>query len=252
VESYASAAQVWAAGLVFTRVGAMVMMMPGVGDPAIPARVRLSFAFLLALVLAPVVSGNLGPMPSTVAGLAGGVIHEALIGLMIGAILKIFLGALTTAGEVISLQTTLGFAQTANPSQAQSTTAISAFLSMLGLLLIMTTDLHHLFIGAIANSFQLFPFNKALPVQDATTLALQTVSGAFALGIQLAAPVIVFSLVFNLATGLVGRVMPAFQIFFVASPLSVLLGLSIFALSLGGIGVVWADHYRDLLDNFGG
>ena len=82
-------------------------------------------------------------------------------------------------------------------------------------------------------------------------LALQTVSGSFALGIQLAAPVIVFSLVFNLATGLIGRVMPAFQIFFVASPLSVLLGLSIFALSLGGIGVVWADRYRDLLANFG-
>ena len=121
---------------------------------------------------------------------------------------------------------------------------------MLGLLLIMTTDLHHMFIAAIARSFTLFPFAKALPVQDSAALALQTMSGSFALGIQLAAPVIVFSLVFNLATGLIGRVMPAFQIFFVASPLSVLLGLSIFALSLGGIGMVWADHYRDLLANF--
>jgi flagellar biosynthetic protein FliR len=251
MEAYASAAQVYAAGLVFMRVAAMVMLMPGVGDAAIPARVRLSFAFLLALVLAPVVSVNLGPVPSTVGGLAGGVIHEVLIGLMIGAILKVFLSALTTAGEVISLQTTLGFAQTANPAQAQPTSAISAFLSMLGLLLIMTTDLHHMFLGAIANSFSLFPFAKPVPLQDGAALALQTVSGSFALGIQLAAPVIVFSLVFNLATGLIGRVMPAFQIFFVASPLSVLLGLSIFALSLGGIGMVWADHYRDLLASFG-
>ena len=88
-------------------------------------------------------------------------------------------------------------------------------------------------------------------MQDGAALALQTVSGSFSLGIQLAAPVIVFSLVFNLATGLIGRVMPAFQIFFVASPLSVLLGLSIFALSLGGMGMVWADRYRDLLSSFG-
>lgn len=250
MESYASALQVYSVGLVFVRVAAMVMLLPGVGEPAVPARVRLSFALLLALVLAPIASPGIGALPSTVAGVAGAVIHEAVIGLMIGGILKIFLGALTTAGEVISLQTTLGFAQTANPSQAQPTVALSAFLAMLGLLLVMTTNLHHMFIAAIAESFRLFPFSRPVPVQDGAALALQTVSSSFALGVQLAAPVIVFSLVFNLATGLIGRVMPAFQIFFVASPLSVLLGLSIFALSLGGIGMVFADRYRTLLANF--
>jgi len=251
MESYATAQQVFAGGLIFARLGAMIMLLPGIGDTTVPPRIRLSFAFLLALVLAPIAAPGMGAVPSTVAGVAGGVLHEVFIGLMIGGILKIFLGALTTAGEVISLQTTLGFAQTANPAQAQPTAAISAFLSMLGLLLIMTTDLHHMFIGAIAESFRLFPFARPIPVQDGAALALQTVSSSFALGVQLAAPVIVFSLVFNLATGLIGRVMPAFQIFFVASPLSVLLGLSIFALSLGGMGVVWADRYRDLLANFG-
>ena len=61
----------------------------------------------------------------------------------------------------------------------------------------------------------------------------------------------VFSLVFNIATGLVGRVMPQFQVFFVATPLIVMLGLSVFALSLGIIGMVWIDHYRQLLNVFG-
>ena len=81
-------------------------------------------------------------------------------------------------------------------------------------------------------------------VEDAGLLAIRTVSAAFALGIQLAAPVIVFSLVFNLATGLIGRVMPQFQIFFVAAPLNILLGLSIFALGLGALGLVWIEQYR--------
>jgi flagellar biosynthetic protein FliR len=66
----------------------------------------------------------------------------------------------------------------------------------------------------------------------------------FALGIQLSAPVMVFSLVFNVATGFIGRAMPQFQVFFVASPLTVLLGLSLFALSLGAFGLVWIDRYR--------
>ncbi len=73
---------------------------------------------------------------------------------------------------------------------------------------------------------------------------------SFKLGLQLSAPVLVFSIVFNLATGLVGRVMPSFPIFFVTSPLSVILGLSLLGLSLGGIAMVWADRYRDLLAVF--
>jgi flagellar biosynthetic protein FliR len=63
--------------------------------------------------------------------------------------------------------------------------------------------------------------------------------------------VVVFSQVFNIATGLVARVMPQFQVFFVATPLMVLMGLSIFAMSLGVIGMVWVDRYRDLLQLFG-
>lgn len=247
MDSYATAAQVYVAGLVFARVGAMVMLMPGIGDNAVPQRIRLSFALLMSMILAPLVYKGAGVMPSSVGGLAGAVIHEILIGLMIGSVLKLFFTAMSTAGEVISMQTTLSFAQTTNPSMGQSSTAVSTFLSMLGLTLIMATDLHHLFIGAIVKSYDLFPFTRAVPVNDAATLAVRTVADSFSLGLQLAAPVIVFSLVFNLAVGLVGRVMPAFQIFFVASPLSVILGLSLLALSLGGIAMVWTDRYRDLL-----
>ena len=250
MDSYATAAQVYVAGLVFARVGAMVMLMPGLGDDSVPPRIRLSFALLMALILTPLVEASVGPVPSSVGGMAGQVIHEILIGLMIGAVLRLFFTALSTAGEIISMQTTLSFAQSTNPSMGQSSTAVATFLSMLGLTLIMATDLHHLFIGAIVKSYDLFPFTRAVPVNDAAALALRTVADSFSLGVQLAAPVIVFSLVFNLAVGLVGRIMPAFQIFFVASPLSVILGLSLLALSLGGIAMVWSDRYRDLLSVF--
>ena len=250
MDSYATVLQVYTAGLVFARVGAMVMLMPGVGETVVPQRIRLSFALLMSLLLAPLVYKSVGPMPASVGGLAGAVIHEVLIGLMIGAVLKLFVSSLTTAGEIISIQTTLSFAQTANPAGAPSSTAVATFLSMLGLVLIMVTDLHHLFIGAMVKSYDIFPFSRAVPVNDAATLAVRTVADSFKLGVQLSAPVLVFSIVFNLATGLVGRVMPSFQIFFVTSPLSVILGLSLLGLSLGGIAMVWADRYRDLLAVF--
>lgn len=247
MEHYATAAQVFAAGLVFARVGAFILIMPGISETGVPPMVRLSFALLLSLCLYPIALPALPPEPANTADLFGLVIRESLIGLMMGAVLRMFLTALATAGELVSLQTTLSFSQTANPLEAQPTTSLSTFLTLIGLTLIFTTNLDHYFLSALFRSYDVFAPSKALPIADAAQLAVQTAGKSFALGVQLAAPVIVFALVFNIATGLIGRVMPQFQIFFVAAPLQVLLGLSVFALSLGSLLMVWTDRYRDLV-----
>lgn len=252
MEHYATAQQVYAAGMIFARIGAMVMLLPGIGEQVVPPRIRLSFALLLAFCLGPVVAPSIGPLPADSAALAGLIIHETIIGLMLGAILRLFLTSLAVAGEVVSIQTTLSFSQTANPMQAQPGESLGTFLSLMGATLIFSVGLHHQFIEAMVKSYELFAPGKPYPVNDAAQLAVQTVGKSFGLGVQLAAPVIVFALVFNIATGLVGRVMPQFQVFFVASPLSVLLGLSVFTLSLGVIGMVWTNRYAALIGVFTG
>ncbi len=244
MEHYALPAQVYGAGLVFARVGGFVLLLPGVGEAAVPARTRLAFALVLSLLLYPVVRGALPPVPDTLAALAGGIALEIAVGLALGALLRMFLGALAVAGEIVSLQTTLSFAQTTNPLQAQPTASVAVFLSLLGLTLVFATDLHQLFIGALAHSYRLFPPGRPFRVADLTTLAVRTFGETFALGLQLAAPVMVFALVFNAALGLVARIMPQFQVFFAATPLTLLLGLSVFALSVGGAGLVWVDRFR--------
>ena len=250
MEHYATAQQVWAAGMVFFRVGSMVMVMPGIGETYVPASVRLAFAVLLALCLGPIVASSLPTVPDGVGTMAGYIFKEVLIGLMIGGILRVFLSSMTAAGELVSLQTTLAFSQTANPAGAQPSTSLSVFLSLMAIVLVFATGLHHTFLAAIVHSYTLFPPLKHAPLGDAAQLAEETVSKSFTLGVQLAAPVIVFSLVFNVAVGFIGRVMPQFQIFFAATPLTLLLGLSIFALSLGAIGLVWTQAYEALLRNF--
>lgn len=250
MEHYATVQQVFTGGLVFARVGALIMTMPGLGDTPVPVRVRMAFALLMCLVVTPVVASTLPQVPASTGELGADILREVLIGLAIGAILRTFLAAMQTAGEVISLSTTLSFAQTANPTEAQQNTTIATFLSLLAMVLIMATNLHHLFIAAMVRSYTLFPYGHAAPIGDFAQLAIRTVSGAFALGIQLAAPILAFSLIFNIATGLVGRAMPQFQIYFAAAPLNVLLGLSLFALSLGVMGTWWLDRYRDVLLTF--
>ncbi|MET4682762.1 flagellar biosynthetic protein FliR [Brevundimonas faecalis] len=252
MEPYATAEQVWAGGLIFARVGAVMMMLPGIGESYVPPRVRLSLALLLALVLWPLVGGTLPALPPTLGGMAGWIIREVLTGLAIGAILRSFMTALTTAGEIVSVQTTLGFAQTANPLEAQPGSTLSAFLMLLGVTLIFATDTHHLFIAGLLGSYEAIAPAKPLIAGDFAALAVRTLGQSFMLGVQLAAPVLVFALIFNLASGLVARVMPAFQVYFAAAPLSVILGLSIFALSLGVMGTVFIDRYRAAARVFAG
>ena len=252
MEHYALPAQVYGAGVVFARVGAFVMLLPGVGESGVPPRARLAFAFLFALVLYPIVRAGLPPAPATVGEIGAQVAVEILLGLALGTLLRLFLQTLAVAGEIVSLQTTLSFAQTTNPLQAQPTTTVATFLTLLGLTLVFATGLHQTFIAGISHSFDLFPAGHGVPVRDLTATVVTTVGQTFALGVQLAAPVIVFSFVFNVAAGFIGRAMPQFQIFFVAAPLQVLLGLSVFALGLSVFGLLWIDQFRTFATRFAG
>ena len=238
--------------MIFARIGAVLLMLPGVGESYVPPRIRLSLALVVSLALWPVVSGSLPGLPATLGGMAGWIIREVIVGLAIGALLRSFLTVLATAGEVVALQTTLAFAQTANPMQASPGSTISAFLMLLGTTLIFATNTHHLFIAGLVGSYELIAPARPLVTGDFASLAIRTLGDAFMLGIQLSAPVLVFAIIFNLASGLVGRVMPAFQVYFAAAPLSIILGLSIFALSLGVMGTVFIDRYRALANVFTG
>jgi flagellar biosynthetic protein FliR len=250
MEPYATAEQVWAGGLIFARIGAILLSLPGIGESYVPPRIRLSLALVVSLVVWPIVAPSLPALPASLGGAVGWVLREVITGLAIGAILRAFTSALSVAGEIVSLQTTLAFAQTANPMQAQPATTIAAFLMLMGTVLVFATDTHHLFIAGLVGSYELIAPARPLIAGDFAELAIRTVGDSFMLGVQLSAPVIVFAMIFNLASGLIGRVMPAFQIFLAAAPLSVILGLSVFALSLGVLGTVFIDRYRTLANLF--
>jgi flagellar biosynthetic protein FliR len=244
MEHYALPIEVYGAGLVFARIGAFIFLVPGIGETSVPSQIRLSFALLLTLALYPVVRGQLPPVPTDLSGLVGQMFIEIAIGLALASLLRFFMGALAVAGEVISLASTLSFSQTTNPQQAQPTVTIASFLSVLSLALVFSTDLHQLFIGAIVRSYTLFPPGRMAPINDLASLAIRIMGQTFALGIQLSAPILVFSLVFHVAAGLVAKSMPQFQVFFIATPAVLLLTFALFALSLGLIGLVWLDRFH--------
>ncbi|MDZ4738980.1 MAG: flagellar biosynthetic protein FliR [Alphaproteobacteria bacterium] len=230
--------------LVFSRVGAMVMTLPALGELSIPARARLSLALGLTLIMAPVV-GGLYPanISATIPSLAGIVLSEVITGLAIGLLLRMVMGSVQVAGNVIATQTGLAFAQGVDPTQGVQGALISMFLSLLAITLIFMSDLHHLLIAGIEHSFHLFPPGKIPVVGDFAKLATGTMSGMYMVGIQMSAPFIVFGLIVYGAAGVVARMMPQLQIFFLVTPLNILAGFVILALTLSTMMMLFLDEF---------
>lgn len=238
--------------LVFARSGAMVMLLPAIGDSSVPGRVRLLLALAISLALAPTVAGAY-PQQAPASSLALGLLigQEVTAGVLIGTIARIIMSALSVAGFLIASQTGLSYAETLDPtSNGQQGAVIGNFFSLLGVVLIFVTNLHHLAIGAIAGSYHLIPPGTSLPTGDMAQLTIRLVSGSFALGFQLAAPFLVFGFAVNAAFGLLARMMPQLQVFFVAMPVNILLGFLLLALLLGSMMTLFLDFYTSQMGTF--
>ena len=219
--------------ILFARIGAMLMLLPALGEDTIPARIRLAFAVLFTSILYPLLTDVIPAMPEDIPGMVGILFHELAVGLIIGGIIRVTTMATQIAGAVVAFQIGLSGAMSADPTQQGMQSAVfTSFLSYLGITLIFATDLHHVALAAIYDSYSVFSPTMPVMSDDAMQLMLRTVAGAFSVGVQMSAPFIVFGLVFNLGAGILSRLMPALQVYFILMPANILGGLILFALLL--------------------
>nr|WP_233280722.1 flagellar biosynthetic protein FliR [Devosia oryziradicis] len=231
--------------LMFTRIGAILMLMPALGEDMIPMRMRLSFALAFTLVVYPLLSPSFPAMPENVMAIFGLIFHELAIGIMLGAIVRITVMATQVAGAIIAFQTGLSSAMAADPTQVGVQGAVfGSFLSFLGMVLIFATDLHHVALAATYDSYMVFPLDAPLMFDDAAQMAIRTVASAFSIGIQMSAPFIVFGLVFNLGAGILARLMPALQVYFLLMPANIFIGLGLFAMLLTMMMGWYLSHFE--------
>jgi len=229
--------------LAFARIGAMVMLLPGFGEQNIPVRVKLSIALLLTLIILPLHRQAYQIDLQSMAALMVLMVHEIVIGIVLGATARVTLSALQVAGSVIAQQMGLGFVQSVDPTQGQQGVLIGNFLTMLGVTLLFTTDSHHLVISALNDSYQVFAPGEIMPSGDVAALATRAFTAAFRIGLQLSAPFLVFGLVFNIGLGVLARLMPQMQVYFVGVPLSIFAGFLIFGIVIVAMMGTFLDYF---------
>jgi len=239
--------------LVFARVGAMVMLLPGIGEAGVPPRVRLALALAVSFALMPVVAHTYGNQaPQSVFALALLIAKEITIGVLVGGMSRIIMSALSTAGYLVATQIGLGYAQTVDPEMGEQGAIVGNFFALMGAMLIFATNMHHLAIGAIQGSYSMLPPGAAFPTGDMAELAIRLTAGSFALGLQLAAPFLVFGFAVNAGIGLLARLMPQLQVFFIAMPINILAGFFLMMLLIGSMMTLFLNYYADQMRQFAG
>jgi flagellar biosynthetic protein FliR len=233
--------------LCFARIGTMVMLLPGLGELSVPPRVRLTVALVLTAVILPLHRSAyqadlraFGPVMLLLG-------QELLVGAVLGLVARLTISALQVAGSVVAQQMGLGFVTAIDPNQGQQGLIVGNFLTILGITMLFATDLHHLVIAALNDSYVIFRPGEIPVLGDVASALSTTVAGAFRIGVQIAAPFLVFGLLFNMGLGILSKLMPQMQVFFVGMPLSIMVGFLILILVVGAMMTTFIDYAGGVL-----
>ena len=234
--------------LTFARIGTMVMLLPGVGELTLPSRVRLALALVLTAIILPAHENAYAiDLNNSLAPAITMLIQEIMIGVILGMTARLAISSLQVAGTVVAQQLGLGFVTAIDPTQNQQGALVGNFLTVLGITLVFSTDLHYLVIAALNDSYNIFKPGQLPLAGDVAQHMTHVIAVAFRIGIQLAAPFLVFGLLFNLGLGVLSRLMPQMQVFFIGLPLSILLGLLLLMLVIGAMMGTFVGYLEHVL-----
>jgi len=242
--------QIFAFLLIFCRIGSAIMLLPGFGEVYVAPRIRLVLALMFSLTLTPVVH-NLPPVPGTVFGLMTVITAEILVGLFLGALSRCLIAAMHIASTVIAYQSSLASALTQDITGfSGQDTSLGNLLSMTAVVLLFATDLHYLMLRGLADSYTLFLPGQFPLVEDFANHATHILSGAFRMAMQLAAPNIVIGMMVSLGAGLIARLVPNIQIFFIMMAPQLLISFCILMITFSSIMMWYLDYFKDTLMTF--
>ncbi len=202
--------------LVFTRIGAVVSLLPGIGEHFIPARVKLALTIGFSVIVwAMIAPGYASPAPAR--PLFAMLLIESGIGLMLGISIRLMVLGLQLAGSIAAQSTSLAqiFGAGAAPDPMP---AIGSILMLAGVTLAVASGLHVKAAVAMARSYEILPMGLPVPASDVAAWGTARVARAFALGFSLAAPFVIAAFAYNLALGAINRAMPQLMVSFIGAP----------------------------------
>jgi flagellar biosynthetic protein FliR len=231
--------------LIVVRVGVLFTLAPGFSASYVSMRIKVILAVAIAFIALPAISPFLPDVaPSAPAVMVLLLVKEAAIGVFFAALAQGLFFALHLAGTSIGFSSGLMNAMVFDPVVNQQAAMVVGILNNIALLLLFTTGLHYLMLEAVLDSYTLFPVTQSLDIGGLADNLAQTITRSFHIGGRIAAPFLVFMLTFQVGMGLIARLMPQMNVFFVALPLQVMLGLGLLMIALPAIVLLFMGYFE--------
>jgi flagellar biosynthetic protein FliR len=230
--------------LVMARVGGAISLLPGLGEAELPRMLRVGLALGVSVLLLPTIAPLVPPVPEATAQAGLMVGAEVITGLWLGWLARMVVLALPIGGQFISYMLGVANVLQPDPELGGQATPIARMFSLAAPLTLLVTGLYALPLAALAGSYQLIPPGELLPAADSTATAVAAVGAAFGLALRIAAPFVLVSIVWQVATGLLARLVPRLQVYFIVMPAQIGGGIVLLVVLMSALLAAWEAGVR--------
>jgi flagellar biosynthetic protein FliR len=205
------------------RVSGLFIFAPGLSNSAVPARTKAALVFLLVVLLWPVVP--IPPMTVSLFGWAAIAINELLIGVIVGLLLNFIFDAAQFAGQILGMQMGFSLATMIDPQSQADSVVLAVFYQTIVLLIFFALDVHHWLLRALVASFYYLPAGQSVLTPGRIGLLLHTASAIWVLGLQIAAPALIATVIADFVLAFIGKASPQLPVLFVGLSVKSVLGM---------------------------
>ncbi len=233
--------------LLFARVTGLFAFFPFFSHMAIPVSVKTALAVFMVIFLFP-----LATMPNielNIVSISLAIVSELFLGLIAGLILNLVFAMLQMAGMQISFVMGFTMASVIDPGSNISTPIISQILTLLGLLVLLAFNVHHLILIFLAKSLHLLPLGEFYPGGNLWVYLVKSVSSMFVYGFILSFPIVGLSLLSDLVFGMLMKTMPQFNLLVVGFPIKIMVGFIVMIAVLGPMMFIFKREFIEALNH---
>lgn len=235
------------AGLVFVgaRVGGLMTFAPFFGSASMPLRIKAAFVVAVTLLLYPVT--GLPPLPLELWSWAQLMLSEAAIGILFGLSAQFVFDAAQLAGQILGIQMGFSLVSIIDPQTQADTPVLSIFQQLIVLLIFLQMDVHHWLFRGLAASFVYLPPGSAGASLSASSELLRAAGGIWLAGVQIAAPVLLATMLADIGWGFLGKASPSLPVLFVGLSVKSVLGLLVLVGGMAAWPSFFERHFADAI-----
>ncbi|MBN2319530.1 MAG: flagellar biosynthetic protein FliR [Acidobacteria bacterium] len=236
--------------IVLLRVSGLIVFAPFFGSPSIPYQVRIAFALVTSFLLARLLPVDFVPDGLSLTGVTLILIGEIVAGMILGLAANLVFAGIQYAGQIISFQMGFSLIKLIDPQTNVESPVFSFIHNYIGILFFLLLNGHHWFLRAISESFHLMPVGGIQIQASLVEYIVHLSSQIFIIGLRIAGPVIVVTIITDIVVGIIGRSAPQLHILILGLPLKLLVGFSCLSFSLYFIPryleIVFASLYKTI------